>query len=397
MQNTANSQACRQGNHSESGDPLTMPNEPVDHDTKPAAEAGDSHNRPESLGLSQILARVLQQLSISAWVPAAMLVANIAVLVELRDNKSYNIALAVKDLAAKPLGILIILAFSLILATVVTQAFEFEFIRFLEGYFDSANGFIQAIMSIRIRRHVCKRQRLAAKLRKANRMACHAALPEMRKFPKYDKSLIDQLLEDLSGGEDRGGQREARAETAVAQANKSFANWKQQAPPAAQYRIDSTTAKFRSYPEENRVLPTRLGNVLRAAEDQIDLGESENLEGYVLRHYEEISSALKSQHDDYRARLDMYCCLVLVFVALLGASAITLIGVHPFWGMAIAIATYGFMSFISYQAAIASAHAYGLILQEIPNYLSREDAASDQDGPSALEKLLLSLLHRNAT
>jgi hypothetical protein len=396
MQNTVNELACRQRDEAEVGDPLTMPPEPADHDTKSATETHDLDKKAVSPGLSQILGKILQQLSVSAWVPAAMLVGNIAVLVQLRADKSYNIAFAVKYLAAKPLGILIILIFSLILATVVTQAFEFEFIRFLEGYFDSANGFIQKAMSIRIRRHVRKRQQLESRLRQANRVGCRSALSTMSEYRGYDKTLIDRLLGELTDGEDLSPEQRDRADAAVKQANQSFANWKQHASPTEQFVIDSTTTKLRSYPEKNRVLPTRLGNVLRAAEDKIDLEESENLEGYVIRHYDEMPSALKNQHDDYRIRLDMYCCLVLVFALLVIASIIALRSIHPLWGTAVAVAGYGFMTYIAYQAAIASARAYGLILQEIPNHLSRPDELTGEDGPSALEKLLLSLLHRNA-
>lgn len=389
MQNTANALACRQKDEDQVSDPLTMPSEPADHDSKSATEAGDSDKKPESPGLSQILGKVLQQLSVSAWVPAAMLIGNVAVLVQLRANRSYDISLAVKDLAAKPLGTLVILAFSLILATVVTQAFEFEFIRFLEGYFDSANRLIQAIMTVRIRRHASKRRRLEAKLARANRIACRAALSEMLKYPAYNQLPLDYLIGELRTGD------EQRGDEAVTKASDA-ADWQQYAPSAEQFIIDSTTAKFRSYPESNRLLPTRLGNMLRASEDKIDLGEADNLEGYVIRHYDEISPALKSQHDDYRTRLDMYCSLTLVFVALAAASIVALYPISPLWGMTIVIAAYGLMTYISYQAAIASARAYGLVLQEIPQYLNRQDDAVNVDTPSALEKLFLSLLHRNA-
>lgn len=53
------------------------------------------------------------------------------------------------------------------------------------------------------------------------------------------------------------------------------------------------------------------------------------------------------------------------------------------------------MAYVSYTAAIASARGYGLILQEIPQYLARQDESTEMDEPSALERLL-SLLHRNA-
>ena len=87
-------------------------------DAPTAAETHGADKDSSSPGLSQVLAKILQQLSISAWVPAAMLVGNGAVLLQLHANANYNIAEAVKELAGKPLGTIIILAFALILATV---------------------------------------------------------------------------------------------------------------------------------------------------------------------------------------------------------------------------------------------------------------------------------------
>jgi len=135
--------------------------------------------------------------------------------------------------------------------------------------------------------------------------------------------------------------------------------------------------------------------VLRAAEDSIELDEGENIEGFVIRHYDQLSPALKSQHDDYRTRLDMYCCLVLVFSILVVFSFATLVFVKPLWGMVIAATVYGSMAYISYLAAIATARNYGLIIQEMPQYLARQDDSARTNEPSAFEKLL-DLLHRNA-
>ena len=81
-------------------------------DTKPAPHANGSIKYSTSPGLSQVLGTVLQQLSVSAWVPAAMLVGNVAVLLQLLSDRSYNVASAVKELAGKPLGMVIILIFS---------------------------------------------------------------------------------------------------------------------------------------------------------------------------------------------------------------------------------------------------------------------------------------------
>jgi hypothetical protein len=71
-------------------------------------------NPPSSLaGFSSFIGKVLDQLSLSAWLPAAMLVGNLALLLQLNQDKDFNIERAVQSLAAKPLGTVIILVFSL--------------------------------------------------------------------------------------------------------------------------------------------------------------------------------------------------------------------------------------------------------------------------------------------
>jgi hypothetical protein len=316
-----------------------------------------------------------------------MLVGNVALLLQLRADNSYNIAHAVKELASKPLGTVIILTFALILATAVTQAFEFEVIRFLEGYFDSPNSLVQAVMAARIRRHEGKQRKLERKLEEANKKALLTAVEQMRKFPGYDPEVLDYLAGDSVA---HNGNPDDEVAT---RANET--DWKPHASASALYRIDSTIARLRCYPEKSRILPTRLGNVLRAAEDNIELEEGENLEGYVIRYHEQLSPALQSQHRDYRTRLDMYCCLVLVFAILVVTSIAALVRVNPLWGMGIAAVIYGSMAYISYEAAIATARSYGLILQEIPQYLARQSESAEMSEPSTLEKLL-ALLHRNA-
>jgi hypothetical protein len=362
-----------------------MGSEPVNPDVKSASEARGPNKYSEAPGLSQVLGTVLQQLSVSAWVPAAMLVGNVALLLQLSADDNYNVAQAVKGLAGKPLGTVIILIFSLILATTVTQAFEFEVIRFLEGYFDSANRLVQVVMAARIQRHEGKRHRLECKLKEATKKARKPAVDRMREFPAYDTKVLDYLADDSATSD--GSVDDEVSERA------DETDWTPHASASAMYRIDSTTARLKSYPEKSRILPTRLGNVLRATEDNIELEEGENVEGYVVRNYDQLSAALKGQHKDYRTRLDMYCCLVLVFSILAVTSVAALVRISPLWEMAVAVIVYVSMACLSYEAAIATARAYGLILQEIPEYLARQRESAEIDQPSALDKLL-ALLHR---
>lgn len=105
--------------------------------------------------------------------------------------------------------------------------------------------------------------------------------------------------------------------------------------------------------------------MLRATEDRIteDGGE---LEGYVMRRYEAIPARLLIQHDQFRNRLEMYCCLSLVFVGLGTAAAMLLARDQDHYVSAVVAATVLILlAFVSYQAAIASARGYCTVLRTI--------------------------------
>ena len=104
---------------------------------------------------------------------------------------------------------------------------------------------------------------------------------------------------------------------------------------------------------------------MRASEDKLSLARDEDLEGFVIRHYDDLPPTLKAEHREYRTRLDMYCCLVLVFAALTGLALGLLIDAVPSWGVALFAVAYFIMSCVCYEAAIATARGYGEALLEI--------------------------------
>jgi uncharacterized membrane protein YbhN (UPF0104 family) len=110
-------------------------------------------------GLSKLLTRILDQLSLSSWLPAIVLVCNSAVLMQLNSQQNLNLAGAVKSLTEKPLGILVVLVLLIIVASIVTQAFEFEVIRILEGYWGSKK-LLHWLAKLRIRHHAKRFKRL---------------------------------------------------------------------------------------------------------------------------------------------------------------------------------------------------------------------------------------------
>ena len=72
------------------------------------------------------------------------------------------------------------------------------------------------------------------------------------------------------------------------------------------------------YPRDaSRVMPTRLGNVLRRYE--VETG-ADDIERFVERVYRRLPFSMQLSHDEQRARLDLYCSMVFVlwFGALMG-------------------------------------------------------------------------------
>lgn len=346
-------------------------------------------------GISAFLGRVLDQLSLSSWLPAAMLVGNGAVLVTLGLQEEPDLAAAIQDLTGDALGLLVVLTFLLVLATIVTQAFEFEAIRLLEGYADTALPPVQFVAARRIRRHGSKRRRMHERLRFAEQAAFMQARSEMLNAPEpVDRTWLDVLEDQLFG---RTG-RPKPDEQVVADAQAL--DWSPYVPPEVLFRIDALDARACAYPVPHRLLPTRLGNVLRAAEDALPIGPGEDLEGFVLRHDHTLPPALRAEHRDYRVRLDMYCSLTLVFVVLLVLAAAVLGSRGAWWQAASACLGYAALSWLSYEAAVASARGYGSVLREIGRRVS---TATDEADRAAAARAswrlsvarLTAWLHRN--
>ena len=99
----------------------------VTNPTTPAPEV------PRNESFSQFVARVLDQLSLSAWLPSAALVTTAVFLAQVRIQGGSPSG-ALRALADFDLPDAILVTLTIVVGTVVTQAFEFEAIRCLEGY-----------------------------------------------------------------------------------------------------------------------------------------------------------------------------------------------------------------------------------------------------------------------
>jgi hypothetical protein len=93
---------------------------------KPETTRGENADAKPGESFSLFVTRILDQLSLSSWLPAITFICNLALILQLRSQHNFDVARAITSLTAKPLGTLIVLLFSIILASVVMQAFEFE-------------------------------------------------------------------------------------------------------------------------------------------------------------------------------------------------------------------------------------------------------------------------------
>ena len=107
----------------------------------PAAEKAAYGKASETL--SQFIARVLTQLSLSAWLPSAALVLSLTFVIQLGsvlDSSEQSVSAwtavgsALSRMAAIKIGGALLLFIAVVVLTIFTQAFSYEGIRVLEGY-----------------------------------------------------------------------------------------------------------------------------------------------------------------------------------------------------------------------------------------------------------------------
>ena len=313
-----------------------------------------------TLGLSQVFAKIFDQLSVTAWLPAALFVATASVLVELDTTEANSVIEAIGGLAGVGGGGIVVLLFALLVVTTITQSAEFSAIRFLEGYWGTGRV-SAALCTVMIRHQRARRTRLKKAARHALEAAQISADHEWRRWGISDAARAAALSSANSGTAELSGY--SSEALLVAQE----LDWKEDATPETMHRVTACQRRWATFPEgESRIMPTRLGNVLRGAEDRMNLPTGEDLRGFVIRNLGRIPADLLSEHDVYRNKLDMYCVLTLVS-AVLGvvAPAWLLVGDGSAWEALCAVFLFAALSLAAVRAAATSASSYGTVLIEI--------------------------------
>jgi hypothetical protein len=331
-------------------------------DSSTAASSPDAPTDTNSDGISAFIAHVLDQLSLSAWLPAAFLTASLALLLQFRVDKSVDLLRAVRALTADPVRVLVLAIPVLVLATVVTQAFSFEAIRTLEGYW-RRRGPASLARTLMIERHVRRASALAKRREKASAAAWYSAEPQILKDVSLPvvNAMKAQALE-LNDPAPLTDDQESDLD------NRNLENWCEAWRIA---KIEHLRDAEECYPLlRQRILPTKLGNLIRATEDQLQHTD-DDIQGFALRRYAGAPHLVQQEHDKFRARLDMYCILVFVSASLLILTPLILfrsgIGLTT---TVIMSASFGALSEASYLAAIASARGYCSALKEMDRDVS---------------------------
>jgi hypothetical protein len=323
----------------------------------PTAASGPDTATETARGISAFVARVLDQLSLSAWLPAAFLTASLALLLKFRADKSADPLRAVRELTADPVRVLVLIVPVLVLATMVTQAFSFEAIRTLEGYWHR-RGPASLARKLMIKRQVRKASTLTKRRERAVEAAWYSAEPRILKgnvsLPVMNAMKATALELDFPTLTD---------EESFEFEERDWEDWCEAWRIA---EIEHLRVAEKSYPlKRQRILPTKLGNLIRATEDQLQ-NTGDELQGFALQRYAGAPPLVQAEHDKFRSRLEMYCTLVFVSAALLVLTPLTLLqsGIGIVEIVVISV-SFGVLSEASYLAAIVSARGYCSALKEM--------------------------------
>jgi hypothetical protein len=326
---------------------------------------------------SQFVARVLDQLSLSAWLPAAALVLSVTFVFQLGaaldgQNPPKDLVDAIGRafgaMAKTTVGGALLLFAAVVVLTMLTQAFAFEAIRTLEGYWGTF-AVIEWMAQRRSRHFSGQRCGLDKRYRDLTRKAWKAARDKIeeeqtRAMEKHhDNADVLKWTPDMLaylGGALTGRKSSVELE-GKEQLQALGIPWKTYAPPDLLRRRVNLDKRLRDYPNLDRILPTRLGNVLRKYEDQTN---RRTVETFILKIYDDLPPRLRALHDEQRNRLDLYCSMIFV-VALVTAVAGVRLGPHHALYAGIAITTGVVLMWLTYRAAVASARIYGVILTTI--------------------------------
>jgi len=306
--------------------------------------------------LSQFAAKVLDQLSLSAWFPAFLFASTLTLLIQFRSQESVSLKMALDAITDDWKQFLLLALPALILATVLTQAFSYGAIRVCEGYWNRILPF-GWLRSPMIRWQRRKLRRLVNRREAAAQHAFAAVRGQL--LQTYSCALVSALeVQAVGGTVPRLEGEDARI--------YGLTSWRATCKPWDLARVDRFDREREDYPTRaGRLMPTKLGNVQRAYEDGLK-NAGDDLIGFAMNKRELAPPMVQMQHDHFRQRLDMYCTLVFVSLTCAGLAVALLAKQVPNsspWTIVVIAAGFAALSIACYASAVAAARGYGATLR----------------------------------
>lgn len=125
---------------------------------------------PDLAGVSAFVAKVLDQLSLSAWLPGAFFAVSVTVLAKFAGRHDIDLARVITDVSKHWVTVLVWTVPVLLTSVLVIQASSFAAIQFLEGY-GAARGPGRWLRSGLIRWQTHSLNRLEKRIRRTRRHA----------------------------------------------------------------------------------------------------------------------------------------------------------------------------------------------------------------------------------
>ena len=297
--------------------------------------------------LSELVAKILDTISVTSWFPAVAVVGGAEFLSELGRADAVTPRSAIAAVMPTTWQEALSFAALVTITTVLLQPFQFSMIRLLEGYW--GDGVIDKWFGDSCRDWQRKRRaKVIAAAQQAG--AISAEEQDAANMLKALKLAIAQQSDDRGDCEQAG-------EPALTAATSDS-------------RITANGIALRRFPTHDRVLPTRLGNVMRRGEDdserlRIEAGPDDiQVAFYEGMHL--LPKGLMDQHDLHRSRLDLYCTMWFVFVGLTAFGFVTT--ADNGWDVLVVGATC-LGAAASYWAAIGAADSFGQVLRASSNVI----------------------------
>jgi hypothetical protein len=287
---------------------------------RPREKPQEATDRSEAQALSSFVSRILEQLSVTSWLPAAMLTVNGTLLLLFRSQEKMDPVAAIGPLSDEPLTLLICWLMLLVLITTITQAFERQAIMALEGDWPT-DGPVGIMRKVLVDRRIAKME----KLNRSFEDSCHRIVGEVFNkldgtagaaaprsgIARFEETRLRNTLFLLIGDKGLMG-----VENELAEEARSIP-WETLCDPHSLARRRRLLRALQEYPAPSEVLPTALGTLLTATYDTLE--EQGRDKNFLLLERDRLPGVIVQAHDSARGRLNMYATMVFTFLGLAAA------------------------------------------------------------------------------